>query len=168
MEGSKQAGVFWVMSLGIPSRVHPTESWAANLAIGNPVALDARADDRLTRGFISITTSSPSTGLMANWQLEPPQSTPTTRMMSIAASRRRWYSRSVSVWAGATVIESPVCTPMGSMFSMLQMMTTLSLRSRMTSSSYSFQPSRDCSTSTWLVIEAASPACTMVLNSSML
>jgi len=28
-----------------------------------------------------------------------------------------WYSLSVRVWAGATVIESPVCTPIGSKFS---------------------------------------------------
>ena len=36
----------------------------------------------------------------------------------MAASRIRWYSLSVSVWAGATVIESPVWTPIGSRFSM--------------------------------------------------
>ena len=50
--------------------------------------------------------------------------------------------------AGAMVMESPVWTPMGSTFSMEQMMTTLSARSRMTSSSYSFQPSSDFSIST--------------------
>ena len=48
-------------------------------------------------------------------------------MIAIAASRISWYSRSVSVCAGATVIESPVCTPIGSKFSIEQMMTTLSL-----------------------------------------
>ena len=37
-----------------------------------------------------------------------------------------WYSRSVSVIAGATVTESPVCTPIGSMFSIEQTTTTLS------------------------------------------
>ncbi len=79
---------------------------------------------------------------------EPPVSTPILRMIAIAASRMRWYSLSVSVCAGATVIESPVCTPIGSKFSIEQMMTTLSARSRITSSSYSFQPSTDCSTST--------------------
>jgi hypothetical protein len=42
--------------------------------------------------------------------------------------------------------ESPVCTPIASMFSIEQMMTTLSAVSRMTSSSYSFQPSTDSST----------------------
>lgn len=53
-----------------------------------------------------------------------------------------------STCAGAMVMESPVWTPMGSIFSMEQMMTTLSARSRMTSSSYSFQPSSDFSIST--------------------
>ena len=33
-------------------------------------------------------------------------------MTAMAASRMAWYSRSVSVCAGATVMESPVCTPM--------------------------------------------------------
>ena len=64
------------------------------------------------------------------------------------ASLIRWYSRSVRVWAGATVIESPVCTPMASMFSMEQMMTTLSMQSRITSSSNSFQPRTDSSSIT--------------------
>ena len=39
---------------------------AAIFAIGNPVALLARADDRDTRGFISITMIRPSAGLTAN------------------------------------------------------------------------------------------------------
>ena len=43
----------------------------------------------------------------------------------------------------ATVIESPVCTPMGSKFSIEQITTQLSARSRMTSSSYSFQPAME-------------------------
>ncbi len=50
--------------------------------------------------------------------------------------------------AGATVIESPVWTPIGSRFSMEQTTTKLSARSRITSNSYSFQPSSDSSTST--------------------
>ena len=73
-------------------------------------------------------------------------------------SRRCWYSRSVSVIAGATVIESPVCTPIGSRFSIEQTMTTLSAVSRITSSSYSFQPMIDSSRSTSVVGLAASPA----------
>ena len=112
------------------------------------MALDARADERDTRGFISMTTRRPSSGLTANWMLEPPVSTPISRMIAIAASRISWYSLSVSVCAGATVTESPVCTPIGSTFSIEQMMTTLSARSRMTSSSNSFQPITDSSTST--------------------
>ena len=110
-------------------------------AIGNPVALEASAEERDTRGFISITSISPSAGLTANWMLQPPASTPISRMIAMAASRIRWYSRSVSVMAGATVIESPVCTPIGSMFSIEQTMTTLSRPSRITSSSNSFHPS---------------------------
>ncbi len=39
---------------------------------------------------------------------DPPVSTPISRITAIEASRIRWYSLSVSVWAGATVIESPV------------------------------------------------------------
>jgi hypothetical protein len=66
-------------------------------------------------------------------------------MMRMLASRIRWYSLSESVCAGATVMESPVCTPIGSRFSMEQMMTTLSFRSRITSSSYSFHPMIDSS-----------------------
>ena len=73
-------------------------------------------------------------------------------------SRSRWYSRSVSVSAGATVIESPVCTPIGSRFSIEQTTTTLSLRSRISSSSYSFQPRIDSSSSTSVVGLACSPA----------
>ena len=52
-----------------------------------------------------------------------------------------WYSLSVSVSAGATVMESPVCTPIGSTFSIEQMMMQLSALSRTTSISNSFQPS---------------------------
>ena len=107
---------------------------------------------------ISITIIRPVAGSIANWMLQPPVSTPTARMMPMATSRIRWYSRSVRVIAGATVIESPVCTPIGSKFSIEQTMTTLSARSRMTSSSYSFQPRIDSSISTSVVGLAESPA----------
>ena len=59
-----------------------------------------------------------------------------------------WYSLSVRVSAGATVIESPVCTPIGSMFSIEHTMMQLSLRSRTTSISNSFQPRTDSSIKT--------------------
>ena len=110
------------------------------------MAFDASADDRDTRGFISMTTIRPSAGSTANWMFDPPVSTPTRLMMRRAWSRIRWYSLSVSVIAGATVMLSPVCTPIGSTFSIEQMTTKLSAPSRITSSSYSFHPSTDSST----------------------
>ena len=68
-----------------------------------------------------------------------------------------WYSLSVKVSAGATVMESPVCTPIGSKFSIEQMMMQLSFLSRTTSISNSFQPSTLSSISTSLVGEASRP-----------
>jgi hypothetical protein len=79
-----------------------------------------------------------------------------------------WYSLSVSVSAGATVIESPVCTPIGSTFSIEQMMMQLSAVSRTTSISYSFQPSTDSSISTSVVGEASSPRSMISKNSERL
>jgi hypothetical protein len=137
-------------------------------AIGNPVALLASADERDTRGFISITTMSPSRGSSANCTLHPPASTPISRMIATAASRMRWYSRSVSVIAGATVIESPVCTPIGSKFSIEQTITTLSAESRITSSSNSFQPSSERSMSTCDTGDRSSPRRTICSYSSRL
>ena len=98
-------------------------SLAAILAIGKPVAFEARAEDRETRGFISMTTIRPVAGSMANWMLEPPVSTPMRRITAAPALRIAWYSASLSVCDGATVIESPVWTPMGSKFSMEQTTT---------------------------------------------
>jgi hypothetical protein len=139
---------------------------AANLAIGNPVAFDASAELRDTRGFISITTMRPSRGLVANWMLDPPVSTPTARMIASAASRMRWYSRSDRVWIGATVIESPVWTPIGSKFSIEQTITTLSFASRITSSSNSFQPSSDSSIEISEVRDSIRPRLQIVSNSA--
>ena len=141
------------MSLAISSSRRPTASLAAILAIGKPVAFDARAELRETRGFISMITIRPVLGSMANCTFDPPVSTPISRKQARAASRIIWYSRSVRVCAGATVIESPVCTPIGSKFSIEQTMMQLSLRSRMTSSSNSFQPSTLSSISTSLTGE---------------
>ncbi len=138
------------------------------MAIGKPVALEARADERETRGFISITTMRPSAGLIANCTFEPPVSTPISRSTAIEASRITWYSLSVSVCAGATVIESPVCTPIGSRFSIEQTMMQLSRRSRTTSISNSFQPSTDSSIRSSLVGEASRPRSQMATNSSRL
>ena len=131
-------------------------------------ALDASAEERETRGFISITTMRPSSGLMANCTLEPPVSTPISRNTARLALRKIWYSLSLSVCAGATVIESPVCTPMGSRFSIEQTMMQLSALSRTTSISYSFQPRSDSSISSSLVGEASRPRLQIVSNSSAL
>ncbi len=104
-----------------------------------------------------MTIIRPVSGSMANWMFEPPVSTPISRITASEASRIRWYSLSVSVWAGATVIESPVCTPIGSKFSIEQMITTLSSTSRITSISYSFQPRIDSSISTSVTGDWSSP-----------
>ncbi|MNW53022.1 hypothetical protein D3C74_305630 [compost metagenome] len=117
------------------------------------MALDASAEERETRGFISMTMIRPVSGCTAYWMLQPPVSTPTSRMTAMPMSRSFWNSRSVSVSAGATVTESPVCTPTGSTFSIEHTTTTLSAVSRMSSSSYSFQPRIDSSRSTSVVGE---------------
>ena len=140
----------------------------ATQAMGKPVAFEASAELRLTRGFISMTMMRLVSGSSANWMLDPPVSTPTARMMAMAASRMRWYSGSVSVSTGATVMLSPVWMPMGSRFSMEQITSTLSSRSRTTSSSNSFQPRMLSSMSTCLVGLMSRPRATMVSNSSTL
>ena len=141
---------------------------AAIFAIGKPVALLASAEERDTRGFISITVMRPVFGSIANWMFEPPVSTPTSRMIARAALRMTWYSRSVRVCAGATVTLSPVWMPMGSKFSMEQITTKLSAPSRITSSSNSFQPITDSSIRiSWTGLRSR-PRPTASANSSML
>ena len=105
------------------------------------MALEARADERLTRGLTSMTAYSEESGESANWTLQPP-STPRARMMSSAAVRSRWWTGSGSVCTGATTAESPVCTPNGSTFSMEHTAIQVSAASRMTSYSISCQPVR--------------------------
>ena len=87
-------------------------------------------------------------------------------MTAIAASRSSWYASSGSVICGATVTESPVCTPIGSMFSIEQTTTALSAWSRISSSSNSSQPRRDSSTSTWPTGLSASPRSSSRISSS--
>ena len=57
--------------------------------MGNPVAFEANALERLTRGFISMTTMRPLAGSTANWMFDPPVSTPISRITAIEASRIR-------------------------------------------------------------------------------
>ena len=109
---------------------------------------------------------SPFSGLTAHCTLDPPVWMPMASITFSESVRIAWYSLSVSVIAGATVMESPVWTPMGSRFSMEQTMTEVPRLSHITSISYSFQPSRDSSMSTsWLRL-ISKPRSTMVLNSS--
>ncbi len=116
-----------------------------------------------------MTIMRPVSGFTANWMFEPPVSTPISRITANEASRMIWNSLSVSVCAGATVIESPVCMDTHRIeFSIEQMITQLSARSRMTSISNSFQPSRDSSMSTSLTGERSSPRLTISSNSSRL
>ena len=169
MLGSNEAGVRPpVISLRNSSSVKPTANLAATLAIGKPVALEASAEERDTRGFISITIISPLAGFTANCTFEPPVSTPISRNTAKDALRMIWYSLSVSVCAGATVMLSPVCTPIGSKFSIEQIMMQLSFLSRTTSISYSFQPSTDCSINNSCVGEASKPRSQIAINSSLL
>ena len=97
------------------------------LAIGKPVALEASAEERDTRGFISMTIMRPVFGLTANCTFEPPVSTP---IFSQDGERGRracaGIPRSERVCAGATVMESPVWTPIASKFSMEHTMIPLS------------------------------------------
>ncbi len=79
-------------------------------------------------------------------------------MILSAEERSIWYSLSASVSAGATTMLSPVCTPMGSTFSMLQIAIVLPTLSRMVSNSISFQPYIYFSTSIWPIGEASIPA----------
>ena len=79
-------------------------------------------------------------------------------MIARAALRRRWCTGSGSVCTGATTIESPVCTPSGSTFSIEQTAMHVSSASRMTSYSISCQPTRQRSTITWPMGLARRPA----------
>src|SRR3546814_12754520 len=131
MVGSKVAGVGRGMSFGISSSVDPKARFAAIFAIGKPVAFEASAEERDTRGFISMTIMWPLLGSRANCTSEPPVSTPTRRMHANAASRMSWYSTSESVCAGPAVDESPDSTPIGSRFPFEQMTHQLQERLRM-------------------------------------
>ena len=105
--GSKQAQVFPVTSFLISSSVYPRAIRVVTLAMGYPVALDASAEERLTRGFTSMTAYSKLSGSRANWQLQPP-TIPRAEMISREAVRSIWYSLSDRVSAGATTRLSPV------------------------------------------------------------
>merc|ERR1719238_705650 len=106
---------------------------------------------------------SSDSGCKAYWMLHSP-TIPKCRTTRNAADLSMWYSSLDSVCDGAMTIESPVCTPNGSKFSMLQTVMQLSSWSRTTSYSTSFQPSIDFSMSNWG--ETAKAFVASVLNSS--
>lgn len=74
---------------------------------GEPVALEASAEERLTLGFTSITQYSKLLGFNAYCTLQPPV-IPSSVMIFKAEVRSIWYSLSPKVWDGATTMESPV------------------------------------------------------------
>ena len=143
-------------------------SLVAIFAMGYPEAFEARDEERDTRGLISMATiSSFSSGETANCTLHPPEKLPMARIMRMAMSRMRWNVRSERVMAGAMVIESPVWIPIGSRFSMVVMMITLSFLSRKSSSSNSFQPISALSMSTSWMGEASRPRWSRSSNLSL-
>ncbi len=77
--------------------------------------------------------------------------------MFSAAVRSIENSCGAKVTAGATTIESPVCTPTGSTFSIEQTVMMLPLESRMTSNSISFQPEMHFSTRIWVIGDRRRP-----------
>src|SRR3972149_10024548 len=101
-------------------------------ARGEPCTLLASAELLDMRELTSMTRYSSDFGCKAHCMLHSP-TIPKLRIVFIEVDRMRWYSRFVSVCEGATTIESPVCTPIGSKFSMLQTARQLSAKSRTTS-----------------------------------
>ena len=91
-------------------------------ASGYPVALLASAEDRESRGFISIATYLSESGASAYCMLHSP-TIPTYAVARRAAERSMWYSALSMVWDGATTMLSPVCAFMDRTFSMLHTIT---------------------------------------------
>ena len=104
--------------VGISSRVYPTASLAAIFAMGKAGGL--RGQRRRARHPWVHLDDEAASGLRG-----PPRTARSSRRcarrwpacIAMASSRISWYSRSDRVWAGATVMESPVCTPIASKFS---------------------------------------------------
>ena len=79
-----------------------------------------------------------------------------------------WYALSGSVREGATTIDSPVWTPIGSRFSIEQTIIALSSLSLKTSNSNSNHPKIDSSTSNCLTGDSANPLPAIISSSSLL
>jgi len=67
-------------------------SLVATLAMGNPVALEAKAELRETRGLTSITLISLSLGLTAYCTLAPPPLIPIARITFLDQFTKLFYS----------------------------------------------------------------------------
>ena len=79
--GSKLAGVSRVMSFWSLVEAVAHGEFGGDLGNGETGwPLEARAEDRLTRGFISITTMRPFSGFTENGCSSPPVSTPISRI----------------------------------------------------------------------------------------
>ena len=127
MEGSNDAGVRPpVMSLRNSSSVKTDRQFGRYFGNWEARCFRCQRGRTAHARFISITIISPFSGFTANCTFEPPVSTPISRNTANEALRMIWYSLSVNVCAGATVMESPVCTPIGSKFSIEQIMMKLS------------------------------------------
>ncbi len=114
-----------------------------------------------------MTQYSKLVGCSANWTLQPPVIF-NSEMMFSADVRSIWYSLSLSVCEGATTMLSPVCTPTGSMFSILHTVMQLPAQSRITSYSISFQPAIQRSTRTCPTRDRRSPFSRISSSSSWL
>jgi hypothetical protein len=116
---------------------------AAILAIGKPVAL--RRERRGARHARVHLDDDHAAVLRVDRELDVGAARLDADLADAPRARRRASAGirlSVSVCAGATVIESPVWTPIGSMFSIEQMMThVVGAVAHRPPVSYSFQPS---------------------------
>ena len=103
-----------------------------------------------------MTQYSKLSGCRAYCTLQPPVIFSSLIIFS-ADVRSIWYSLSPKVWEGATTILSPVCTPTGSIFSILHTVIQLPFPSRITSYSISFHPAIQRSTRTCPTLESRRP-----------
>ena len=65
-------------------------NFAATFAMGYPVALEAKAEERDTRGLISMPMMVWLSGLTANCTLQPPAKLPMLFIIVMAKLRIRW------------------------------------------------------------------------------
>ena len=148
MVGSKEAGVDWVMSLldlveGVAERqlggdLGDREAGGLGCQGGGTAHARVHLDDDDAAG-VGVHGELDVTAARVDAHAADDGDADVTQLLVFAIGQGE---------DGATVMESPVCTPTGSTFSIGQTTTTLSLRSRISSSSNSFQPSMPSSSNT--------------------